>query len=123
MKNKITTVNLGEKLNAITETWAPVIAAKVNDHHLKLAKLKGEFVWHHHEDSDEAFFVLKGKVEIHFRDKIVELSEGDFLVVPKGVEHKPVAEEECHIMLIEKKGTINTGNRVNEMTRFEERNL
>lgn len=112
-------INLYEKVAAINEFWSLRNAAEINDHHVKISRIKGEFVWHHHEDSDEAFIVLKGKVAIHFRDKIVELSEGDLLVVPKGVEHKPVAKDECHLMLFEKKGTVNTGNIVNELTRIE----
>lgn len=116
MEKKIKPVNLYEKVAEVEQTWSPVIAADMNGHHFKLAKIMGEFVWHRHDDTDEVFFVLKGNMKIHFRDHLTELSEGDILVVPKGVEHKPVAEEECHILLVEKEGTVNTGNIIHELT-------
>ena len=110
-------VNLTDKLSQIEELWSPRIVGSLNGQHVKLAKLKGEFVWHHHEHEDELFFVVKGSMVIELRDKIIELSEGEFYIVPKGVDHKPVASEECHIMLFEPSGTLNTGNVVNELTR------
>ena len=88
----------------------------MNDYHFKIVKLQGEFVWHDHPETDEVFIVLKGQLEIQFRDGRVTLNEGEMFVVPKGVEHKPVAEEECHILLVEPAGTVNTGDVVNERT-------
>jgi mannose-6-phosphate isomerase-like protein (cupin superfamily) len=103
-------IHLKDKLSLITEQWSPHIIAQMNDYHFKLAKIEGEFVWHQHSKTDEVFFVIKGEMRIEFRDHDVPLGEGDLCVVPRGVEHKPVAEEECHIMLIEPAGTLNTGN-------------
>ena len=109
-------INLQEKLSKFTEHWSPKIIAQMNDYHLKLAKVQGEFVWHDHPETDEVFLVLKGKLDIHFRDGKVSLNEGELYVVPKGVEHKPVAEVECHILLIEPTGTVNTGDVVSDKT-------
>jgi mannose-6-phosphate isomerase-like protein (cupin superfamily) len=109
-------VNLTEKLSFFTEHWSPKIVGELNDSYIKLAKLQGEFVWHHHDTEDELFFVIKGKLLIKFRDKEVWLNEGEFLVIPQGIEHLPVAEQEVHVMLIEPKTTLNTGNVVNERT-------
>lgn len=109
-------VNLREKFSRINENWSPKIVGEVNDSYVKLVKFKGEFVWHHHENEDELFLVVKGKFTIRFRDRDVELSEGEFFIVPKGVEHKPVAEEEAHVILLEPKSTLNTGNVRNERT-------
>jgi len=109
-------INLQEKLSKFSEHWSPRIIAQMNDYHFKLAKVQGEFIWHDHPETDEMFLVLKGQLEIHLRDGVVTLNEGEMYVVPKGVEHKPVAENECHIMLIEPAGTVNTGNVVNERT-------
>jgi mannose-6-phosphate isomerase-like protein (cupin superfamily) len=109
-------VNLQEKFNKISEHWSPKIIAQMNDYHVKVAKVQGEFVWHDHPETDELFLVIQGKLEIFFRDGNVILNEGELYVVPRGVEHKPVAEEECHILLIEPAGTINTGNVVDEKT-------
>ena len=88
----------------------------MNDYHFKLAKVQGEFVWHDHPETDEVFLVVKGSLEIHFRDGKVALNEGEMYVVPKGVEHKPVADEECHILLVEPAGTVNTGDVLDEKT-------
>jgi mannose-6-phosphate isomerase-like protein (cupin superfamily) len=88
----------------------------MNDYHVKLAKVQGEFVWHDHPETDELFLVVQGSLDIHFRDGKVTLHAGEMLVVPKGIEHKPVAEEECHILLVEPAGTVNTGDVVNELT-------
>jgi mannose-6-phosphate isomerase-like protein (cupin superfamily) len=107
---KYSAINLEEKLSKFTEQWSPKIIARLNDYHLKLAKVQGEFVWHDHPETDEVFLVVKGCLEILFRDGKVSLNEGDLYVVPKGVEHKPFAETECHILLIEPAGTVNTGN-------------
>ena len=109
-------VSIGEKLGQISEYWKPHIVAEVNDHYVKLVKVKGEFVWHHHEKEDEMFLVVKGKFRMDFRDKAVWVEEGGFIVVPRGVEHRPVAEEEAHILLFEPSSTLNTGNIRNERT-------
>ncbi len=102
-------VNLADKLSLIRDHWRPGIVAEVNDTHVKLAKIKGEFEWHHHEHEDEMFLVLAGRLLMRFRDRDVWLDPGEMLVVPRGVEHQPVAPEETHIMLVEPKGTLNTG--------------
>jgi len=109
-------VNIKEKLASFQDLWSPKIAGEVNESHVKLVKLKGEFVWHHHETEDELFLVLKGRLLIKLRDRDVWLEEGEFVVIPKGVEHLPVAEEEVHVMLLEPKSTLNTGNVLNERT-------
>ena len=103
-------INFEEKLLKFSEHWSPKIIAQLNDYHLKLAKVQGEFVWHDHPETDEVFIVVKGQLKILFRDGNVLLNEGEMFVVPKGVEHKPVAENECHILLIEPAGTVNTGD-------------
>lgn len=112
-------VNLREKFAKISEYWKPYIAAELNGQLVKLDKLKGEFVWHHHEHEDEMFLVVKGNFRIEFRDKTVHLTEGEFIVVPRGVEHRPVADEEAWILLFEPGTTLNTGNVVNERTLHE----
>jgi mannose-6-phosphate isomerase-like protein (cupin superfamily) len=109
-------VNILEKFAHIREYWKPYIAAELNGQLVKLDKLKGEFVWHHHENEDEMFLVVKGRFRIEFRDRHVWLQEGEFIVVPRGVEHRPVAEEEAWIMLFEPASTLNTGNVQNELT-------
>jgi mannose-6-phosphate isomerase-like protein (cupin superfamily) len=116
MPNKI---NLAQKFSQIHEYWKPYIAGELNGQLVKLDKLKGEFVWHHHENEDEMFLVAKGRFRIEFRDKTVQLEEGEFIVVPRGVEHKPVADEECWILLFEPASTLNTGNVENERTQRE----
>lgn len=103
-------VNLIQKLSLFNEQWSPKIVGELNESYVKVAKLKGEFVWHHHEEEDEMFFVLKGKLIIRFKDRDIKIEEGEFLIIPKGVEHLPVAEEEVCVMLIEPKSTLNTGN-------------
>ena len=109
-------INVEEKFSKFTEQWSPRIIAQMNDYHFKVAKLQGEFVWHDHPETDEVFIVMKGELEIQFRDGRVQLKEGEMFVVPKGLEHKPVAERECHILLVEPAGTVNTGGVVNERT-------
>jgi mannose-6-phosphate isomerase-like protein (cupin superfamily) len=116
MPNKI---NLADKFSQIHEYWKPYIAGELNGQLVKLDKLKGEFVWHHHENEDEMFLVVKGRFRIEFRDKTVQIEEGEFIVVPRGVEHKPVADEECWILLFEPASTLNTGNVENERTQRE----
>ena len=109
-------VNLQEKLTKFSEHWSPRIIAQMNDYHFKVAKVQGEFRWHDHPETDEVFIVLKGQLEIQFRDGRVLLNEGELFVVPRGLEHKPLAENECHILLVEPAGTVNTGNVVDERT-------
>jgi mannose-6-phosphate isomerase-like protein (cupin superfamily) len=111
--------NLTQKFSQIHEHWKPHIAGELNGQLIKLVRLKGEFVWHHHENEDEMFLVVKGRFRIEFRDKTVSLEEGEFIIVPRGVEHKPVADEECWIVLFEPASTLNTGNVVNEFTQRE----
>ncbi len=113
-------VNLADKFALIPEYWSPRIAGELNDSYLKLVKLKGEFVWHHHDAEDELFLVIKGNLRIKLPDREVSLHEGEFLIVPKGVEHCPVAEQEMHALLLEPKSTVNTGNVQNERTRAAE---
>ncbi len=113
MNNK---VNLEEKLSAIQEYWQPKIVGELNGQHVKIVKVKGSFVWHHHDDEDELFMVLKGKLKIHLKDKTVLLNEGEFFIIPRGTEHKPTADDEVHLLLFEPAGTLNTGNVQNEMT-------
>lgn len=112
-------VNLAEKFALFDDYWSPKIAGEFNGQQIKLAKLKGEFVWHHHANEDELFWVIKGKLVIKLRGEDVVLQEGEFFIIPRGVEHKPVALEEVHVVLIEPKGTLNTGNVQNEHTREE----
>ena len=112
-------VNLRQKLDSFSEHWSPRIVGELNGQHVKLAKLQGEFVWHHHEHEDELFLVVKGRFRMDFRDRQVWLEEGEFLVVPRGVEHRPVAEEEVEILLFEPASTLNTGNVENERTVHE----
>ena len=109
-------INFEEKFSKFSEQWSPKIIAQLNDYHFKIARIEGEFVWHDHPQTDEVFIVLKGQLELQLREGSVILNEGELFVVPKGVEHKPVAKEECHILLVEPAGTINTGDVVNERT-------
>jgi mannose-6-phosphate isomerase-like protein (cupin superfamily) len=109
-------VNIVQKFEQIREYWKPYIAGELNGQVVKLDKLKGEFIWHHHENEDEMFLVVKGRFRMEFRDRHVWIEEGEFIVVPRGVEHRPVAEEEAWIMLFEPASTLNTGNVENEMT-------
>jgi mannose-6-phosphate isomerase-like protein (cupin superfamily) len=110
------TVNLREKFGLFSDYWNPRIIGEVNECHVKAVKLKGEFVWHHHEHEDELFLVVKGALRMKFRDHEALVREGEFVVVPRGVEHLPVADDEVHIVLIEPKTTLNTGNITNERT-------
>jgi mannose-6-phosphate isomerase-like protein (cupin superfamily) len=109
-------VNLAEKFGLIHDYWNPRIAGQINDFHIKLVKLKGEFVWHHHDHEDELFLVVKGRLLIKLRDNDVWLGEGEFVIIPKGVEHCPLAEEEVYLVLLEPATTVNTGNAQNERT-------
>ena len=112
----LTKINLREKFGLFSEFWSPKIIGELNGQHVKLSKLRGEFVWHRHDNEDELFMVVKGRLQIQFRDKDVWLEEGEIIIVPKGVEHKPVAPEEVHVLLFEPVSTLNTGNVTNERT-------
>jgi mannose-6-phosphate isomerase-like protein (cupin superfamily) len=109
-------INLREKFTQFSEQWSPKIIAQMNDSHFKLVKGEGEFVWHQHPDTDEVFLVLEGLLRIEFRDGAVELQAGEMFVVPKGIEHKPVAAKECKMLLVEPAGTRNTGNAGGQLT-------
>lgn len=110
-------VTILDKFDLIQEFWSPKIVGELNGQQVKLAKFKGAFDWHFHEKEDELFFIVKGKLRMKFRDRIVELTENEVLIVPRGVEHKPVAEDEVWIMLFEPASTLNTGNITNERTK------
>ena len=111
-------VNIEQKLSLFSEHWSPKIVGELNGQHVKLAKLKGEFVWHKHISEDELFFVIKGSLTMEYRDKTVIINENEFLIVPKGVEHRPVAAEEVSIMLFEPATTLNTGDTEGELTKY-----
>ena len=113
---KYEALNFKEKLSLFEEQWTPKVIAEMNDYQFKIVKIKGDFIWHDHEDTDETFIVLEGKLRINFRDGQVELSEGEMFVVPKGVEHKPYAVEEVKMLLIEPRGVKNTGDKGGELT-------
>jgi len=110
-------VNLQQKFSLFSEHWSPKIVGELNGQHVKLAKLKGEFVWHKHDNEDELFFVVKGSFKMEYRDRTVEVNENEFLIVPRGVEHKPVADEEVWVMLFEPTSTLNTGNAKSDLTK------
>ncbi len=116
-------VNLAEKLGKIGDVWNPRIVGELNGQHVKLVKFQGEFLWHHHADEDELFLVLKGRFRMELRDRHIELSEGEFLIVPRGVEHRPVAENETEVLLFEPASTLNTGDVRNERTVAEPERL
>jgi mannose-6-phosphate isomerase-like protein (cupin superfamily) len=109
-------VNLAEKLRLISTHWTPHIVGSLNGQHVKLVKLQGEFVWHHHDHEDELFLVLDGRLTMRLRDGEITLGPGEFLIVPRGVEHQPAADVETHVLLLEPAGTLNTGNVRNERT-------
>ncbi len=109
-------VNLAHKFGIFHDYWSPKIVGELNDSHVKLVKVKGEFVWHHHDAEDELFLVVKGRLLIRLRDGDVRLEEGGFVIVPRGIEHLPVAEEEAHLLVLEPKSTLNTGNVQNDRT-------
>lgn len=110
-------VNIAEKFAGFTEHWSPHIVGELNGQYVKLVKFQGEFVWHHHEQEDELFMVVKGRFVLRLRDGDVTVEEGEFAIVPRGVAHQPYAEDECHVLLFEPAGTLNTGNVRNELTR------
>ena len=109
-------VNLVEKLALFTERWSPRIVGELNGQHVKLVKLEGEFIWHHHEHEDELFLVLRGHLDMHLRGRVIGLDPGELFIVPRGVEHKPVAAGETHVLLFEPASTLNTGNLQSERT-------
>lgn len=109
-------VNLSEKFSLFTEYWNPKIVGELNGQHVKLVKFKGPFVWHHHENEDELFYVVKGSFDMELCDKTVTINEGEFFIVPRGVEHRPNAKEEVEVMIFEPASTLNTGNTENEKT-------
>lgn len=113
-------INLAQKFTRFQDQWKPKIAGELNGQYIKLAKVKGEFVWHRHEHEDELFLVVKGRLLIKLRDQDIQLEEGELIVIPRGVEHMPVAEEEAHILLLEPKATLNTGDVQNERTVTDE---
>jgi mannose-6-phosphate isomerase-like protein (cupin superfamily) len=115
-EGKMKIVDLKEKFSLFNELWSPKIVGELNGQYVKLAKLKGKFVWHQHENEDELFMVVKGKLIIRLKDQNIELTEGQFFIIPRGVEHLPVAEEECCVMLFEPKTVLNTGNVKNKKT-------
>jgi mannose-6-phosphate isomerase-like protein (cupin superfamily) len=112
-------VNLSQKFSLFSEYWNPKIAGELNGQQVKLVKFKGEFLWHHHDNEDELFYVVKGSFDMHLREKVITVNEGEFIIMPRGVEHKPVAKEEVEIMLFEAATTLNTGNIKNELTKEE----
>lgn len=116
-------VNLAEKLSLFSDYFNPRIAGELNGQQVKLVKFKGEFIWHHHDNEDELFYVVKGSFDMQMQDKTITVNAGEFLIMPRGIEHKPVATEEVEIMLFEPASTINTGNIENEMTRKELKQL
>jgi mannose-6-phosphate isomerase-like protein (cupin superfamily) len=117
VKLMVDKVNLDEKFALFSEHWSPKVVAELNGQAVKLVKLQGEFVWHHHDHEDELFFVMRGTLRMEFRDRVVTVEAGEFIVVPHGVEHRPVAPEEVHLMLFEPLETVNTGNVQEERTR------
>ncbi|HZS06886.1 MAG TPA: cupin domain-containing protein [Blastocatellia bacterium] len=112
-------INIAQKLSLFSEHWQPKIVGELNSQHVKLVKFEGPFVWHHHDNEDEMFLVVKGRFRMEFRDREVWIEEGEFIIVPRGVEHRPVAEEEVCVMLFEPAGTLNTGNVHGELTAAE----
>ena len=114
MKNGL--INFKEKFQKFSDYWSPKVIAELNDYQFKLVKIKGEFIWHNHENTDEAFIVLEGKIFIEFEGKTEEINEGEMIVVPKGIKHKPYADSEAKIMIIEPKGVINTGKIKDKLT-------
>ena len=109
-------INLQDKFSKFSEHWTPKVIAEMNDYQFKLVKIEGEFVWHNHSDTDEVFIVVEGKMFIEFESETIELNQGEMYVVPKGVQHKPYADEECRILLVEPKGVVNTGEADSDLT-------
>ena len=109
-------INFEQELKKFSDHWSPKVIAELNDYQFKLVKIKGEFIWHNHKNTDEAFVVLNGKIYIEFEDKIEEIKRGEMIIVPKGVKHKPYAKKEANIMIIEPKGVVNTGEKIDKLT-------
>ncbi|WP_431091330.1 cupin domain-containing protein [Paenibacillus sp. 8b26] len=109
-------INLNDKLSKFKDHWSPKVIGEMNDYQFKLVKIVGDFVWHDHQDTDEVFIVIEGEMFIDFRDGQVKISQGEMFIVPRGVEHKPFAEKECHIMLVEPRGVVNTGGTESKLT-------
>jgi mannose-6-phosphate isomerase-like protein (cupin superfamily) len=109
-------INVGDKMSQITEHYKPRIAGELNGQYVKLVKFKGEFVWHHHDNEDELFYVVNGSFDMHLTDQVITINKGEFIIIPRGVEHRPVANEEVEVMLFEPATTLNTGNVENELT-------
>ena len=112
-------INIEQKLNLFSDYWNPRIAGELNGQLIKLVKFKGEFIWHKHDNEDEMFLVIKGKFKMELRDKLIDINEGEFIIIPKGIEHNPSADEEVHIMLFEPASTLNTGDKNDKLTRTE----
>ena len=109
-------INIKQKFSKLSECWSPKVLAEMNDYQFKIARIKGEFIWHNHTETDEVFIIIEGSMKILLKGETIQLSKGDLYVVPKGIDHKPVAEEECKVMLVELKGTKNTGSESNKYT-------
>ena len=109
-------VNIKEKLDLITDYWKPIIVGELNNQQVRLVKIKGEFVMHHHDNEDELFLVIKGSLKMVYGDRVVAISEGEFIIIPKGVNHRPIADSETHLLLFEPNTVLNTGNVRNELT-------
>lgn len=116
-------VNIIDKLKLFSDHWNPRIVGELNGQQVKLAKLKGEFIWHKHDEEDEMFLVIKGKLKMEYRDHSIWIEEGEFIIVPRGLEHRPVAEEEVSVMLFEPASTLNTGDQVSELTREDPKHI
>ncbi len=114
--SEMSKVNFRDKLSKFSDQWTPKVIAEMNDYQFKLVKIEGDFVWHEHDDTDEAFIVIEGSMRIEFEDGSIELEEGEMYVVPKGVRHKPCADSECKVMLVEPRGVVNTGDADSDMT-------
>ena len=109
-------INIKQKFSKFSEYWSPKVLAEMNDYEFKIARIKGEFIWHNHNETDEVFIVIEGSMKILLKGETIQLSKGDLYVVPKGIDHKPVAEKECKVMLVELKGTKNTGSETHKLT-------
>ena len=116
MDDNMEKINLFEKFSKFTEHWEPRVIAEMNNYQFKLFRIKGDFIWHNHPDTDETFIVIQGNMKIQFKNSIVEIGEGEMIIVPKGVNHKPIAEDECLVMLVEPRGVVNTGEKVSDYT-------
>jgi|TARA_Y100000994_G_scaffold249606_1_gene262524 mannose-6-phosphate isomerase-like protein (cupin superfamily) len=113
-------INFKNKFSKFNQHWSPRVIAEMNDYQFKIAKIKGEFIWHHHSETDETFIVIEGNMLMKLRDQVIKLHEGEMFIVRKGIEHKPCAEQECKILVIEPKGVINTGNAGGELTMYKD---